>query len=739
MKRIICILLCMVLLLGLVPIMTFAYEEVISVSSCEGGEISVNLAASVDSLIVAGFKSNKLIDCALKKDCVPGNYCFSLIPCYTYKVFAWNSLQRPVCQPLEIKDDSSIVLREEKDVTLPTLDDSVAVALGAAVSEYAQASVALQQIQELFAGEEAFAAIKDNPDLYMQYSKMLSETIGLLQNVTPSLAALDAVAQNQIDEINDGISLISSAEVSLQSNDEVISWAENLSKQFDALEGNNRVQQLAKNMGCDVKTAYKALTTAQDVLYKRYTADANCYENWEKAMVAVKATSKVAFFVCATAATAGATTVAAVPAALTTGTVTAGGAAGIMVGAADVGIELGVDTAKIIIGGNAKGDKIIQQAEDKLKPVTDGLLLYSLCTVGIANKAERLAFLGDIGQRGKEIYDNITIKSDKDGNLKGDIISLDNSDSSAAAEVGKEKGLPPGEDLLDDSMETAVERIDNDYKKTKEELSQLLKDEGIIETDKDFNKLIKDFNDEVVEDVNNPDPNPNPNPNPPRRERIVEYYDLDTGELTGVTCYDSKGNTVWRRSYVKGKVSSFLTNEWDENGDRIETLIRYFQDPVTNIYTTQIDWIRKSKYIGGSYTNEKLLEEIDYNDNGTIGEHTYYDVAGNYHHKTYDSNGQISLDTTKYPDRVHQLSYYTSNDPNVSLDRIGHLQYEYEYPKIPENEMFVYIYTVRKEWTALKRSNYTDKCYEYGWHCDTWNGSYMEGSFELIYTEPMQD
>lgn len=574
----------------------------------------------------------------------------------------------------------------------------------------------------------------------MQYSKMLSETINSLQDVTPSLTALDAVTQNQIDEINDDISLMSGMRASLQSADEVMNWAEELSRQFDALEGNNRVQQLAKNMGCDVKTAYTALTAAQEVLYKRYSADADCYANWEKAMVAIKGTSKVAFYVCATAATAGATTIAAVPAALTSGTVTAGGAAGILVGAADVGIELGVDAAKIIVGGNAKGDKIIQDTEDKLKPVTDGLLLYSLCTLNTANGAEKLAFLGDIGQRGKEIYDSITIKSDENGNLKADITSLDNSNPSAS-EVAKEKGLPSGEDALDANAETAVERLEDEHGKSKEELARLLKDESIIETEKDFNKLIKDFNDRVVEEVNNPDPDPgDPDPHPPQNERIVESYDMETGELTGITCYDSKGRDVWRRTYYKGRVSNFSTNEWDENGDRIETWTRYFQDPVTGLYTTQIDWIRKTKYIGGSYTNEQLLEEIDYNDNGTIGE--VYKKFENYsNRKVYDENGLISMDVTRYPDRTHEYSYYTSNDPNVpGVDRIGHLQYEHEYHEEFISEyVSLPVYTIKKEWTAVKRSNYVDKCYEYGWNYSVWNGSYMESGFQLVSTSPMPE
>ena len=737
MKRILSILLCAVLLCSLMPHTVFAADEVLSLSSKEHGEIEVRLTAPAALLVAAAYQNGKMIACETKKDCTAGVYGFSLPASYRYKVFAWDGSSSPLCKALEITDDSSIVLQEETDVTLPTLDDSVAASLGAAVSKYAAASLALLQIQTLFANEEDFAAIKDDHDKLLQYSEMLSETMELLQDSTPSLAALDAVTQDQIDKINDNISLLSAEGTSLQSNEEVFSWAEKLSKEFDALEGNNRVQQLAKNMGCDVKTAYKALTTAQEVLYKGYTADADCYEAWEKAMIAVKATSKVALYVCAVAATAGAATVAAVPAALTTGTVSAGTAAGLMVGAADVGVELGVDAAKIIIGGNAKGDRIIQQAEDQLKPVTDGLLLYSLCTLNSATSAEKLAFLGDIGQRGKEIYDNITLKSDENGALKADIVSLNNSDPSAAAEVAEKKGLPSGENALDPDAQVTVERLEDEHGKDKAELAALLEKEGIIKTDGDFNKLIEDYNKEIVEEINVPKPTPHPDPDPPRNERIVEYYDSETGNLSSVICKDSKGNEVWRRSYENGKVSNFSTNEWDENGDRIQTWTKYFRDPVTGLYTTQIDWVRKSKYKGTSYTNEQLLEEIDYNDNGTIGE-VYKKFETYSTRRMYDTNGSLSLDITMYPDHTHEFSYYTTDDPNVpGVDRIGHLQHEYDYYEQYYSEYYsVTVYTVKKEWTAVRVTNAAEKRYDYGWNYTYTStaAGFIDSGFELVYS-----
>ena len=728
-KRVFSILLCAVLLCGLLPCAVTAEGETLSLVSCTNGELTVSLAAPAERLVAAAYRDGMLSDCEVKDSCAPGEYRFSLPAGCRYKVFALDSRGVPVCEALEVTAAQALLLREEADVPLPTLDDSVATVLGAAVSEYAGFSMTMQQIQTLFADEEAFEALENDAALLQQYSMMLSEAMDSLQDVMPALTALDAVTQKQIDDISEEIALQSA---SLQSADEVMTWAEELTKQFDALEGNNRVQQLAKNMGCDVKTAYNALTAAQEAIYQRYNADADCYENWEKAMIAVKATSKVAFFVCATAATAGATTLAAVPAALTTGTVSVAGAAGILAGTVDVSIELGVDTAKIVLGNSSP---IVEKVEDTLKPVTDGLLLYSLCTLNTANGAEKLAFLGDIGMRAKEAYDSITVKSDENGNLKADIIRLDKSDPDAAAEALQELELPSPEAAPDGTMEAEVEQFQDAYEKSEAELTELLKDEGIIESDGEFTELLIDYNETVVSEYHRIY-----REDDPHYARIVESYDSTTGELSGVTCYDAKGQRKWTKYYTDGRVRSDVTCEWDENGDLLEVWNHYVQDPLTGFYTTQLDWIDRYRYVGGIRTREEKLETLDYNPNGTVAQHWYKDLAGNTHDEQYDGSGVMSTNTIRYPDRTYQASYYTSNDPNVpGVNRVGHLQFIHEYPKIPENEMFVYVYTIREEWTARKSYNYTDKLIEYGWNHSVWNGSYMEGSFELVSSEPMPE
>ena len=727
-RRMICILLCAVLLCGLLPCAAAAGTDVLTLISCENGRLTVGLGASVSTLVACSYQDGRLSGSAVKQNCAPGSYSFTLPDCYQYKVFALDGSGIPVCEALEVKDASSVLRREETDVPLPTLDDSVAIALGAAVSEYARFSLTMLEIQSLFADEEAFAALENDAALLQQVHGMLFEAMDSLQDVMPALTALDAVTQKQIDEITEEIALQS---VSLQSADEVMTWAEELTKQFDALEGNNRVQQLAKNMGCDVKTAYNALTAAQEVLFQGYNADADCYQNWENAMIAVKATSKVAFFVCATAATAGAASIAAVPAALTTGTVSVAGAAGILAGTVDVSIELGVDTAKLVLGNSSP---IVEKVEDTLKPVTDGLLLFSLCTLNTANGAEKLAFLGDLGQRAKELYDSITVKSDENGNLKADITRLDRSDPDAAAEILREKELPSPEDAPEGTMEAEVEQFRDAHEKSEAELTELLRDEGIIKNDAEFTELLIDYNETVVNEYHHI------YENHPNYARIVESYDSTTGELSGITCYDAKGNRKWSRYYTEGRVHCDVTCEWDENGDLLEVWNHYAQDPLTGFFTTQLDWIDRYRYVGGIRTREEKLETLDYNPNGTVAQHWYKDLAGNTHDEQYDGSGVMSTNTIRYPDRTYQASYYTYNDPNVpGVNRVGHLQFIHEYPKIPENEMFVYVYTIREEWTAVKRYNYTDKLIEYGWNHSVWNGSYMEGRFELVYSEPMPE
>jgi hypothetical protein len=85
---------------------------------------------------------------------------------------------------------------------------------------------------------------------------------------------------------------------------------ENLTKQYDALKGAQRYQQLAKQLGTDAKTAYEQMALAQKIIHNAAELEeaegvVNAYTESINYLQGVKTASKVGVFVVGTVVTGG--------------------------------------------------------------------------------------------------------------------------------------------------------------------------------------------------------------------------------------------------------------------------------------------------------------------------------------------------------------------------------------------------------------------------------------------------
>lgn len=163
-------------------------------------------------------------------------------------------------------------------------------------------------------------------------------------------------------------------------------WAESLTKQYDALKGAKRVQQLAEQLGTDARTAYKQMALAQEIIRGQATADAAFWDEMTKAAQAVKTASKVGLLGISMVATGG-------------GSVALLEGAGLLVGGVDCIVDVAETGSTIILGEGNQVAVAFGDIKDKLGPVSSlvGLATLNLSGVGKAAKdtTEALVYITD--------------------------------------------------------------------------------------------------------------------------------------------------------------------------------------------------------------------------------------------------------------------------------------------------------------------------------------------------------
>ena len=187
---------------------------------------------------------------------------------------------------------------------------------------------------------------------------------------------------------NSGISLANFPGQVIDKN----AWAENLTKQYDALRGGQRYKQLAQQLGIDTKTAIEQMELAQKIIRNaadleeaqaevaEYTRSINTVEGYKTA-------SKVGLFVGATVATGGGTLTA-----LAGSSMSLPVAGAVIVGGVDCIVDVGQTTSSIILGDEHQVTVDFKEAGEVIQPIS---MVVSLVTLDPTSTVEELAFLGE--------------------------------------------------------------------------------------------------------------------------------------------------------------------------------------------------------------------------------------------------------------------------------------------------------------------------------------------------------
>lgn len=168
-------------------------------------------------------------------------------------------------------------------------------------------------------------------------------------------------------------------------------WAENLTKQYDALRGAKRYQQLAEQLGTDARTAYEQMVLAQKIIrnaaeLEEAEAVVNAWTESINYLQGVKTTSKVAMLGWSMAATGG-------------GSVGLLEGAGLLVGGVDCIVDIAETGSTIILGENSQAAVAFGDIKETLGPVSSlvGLVTLNPSEVGKTAKdtAEALVYITD--------------------------------------------------------------------------------------------------------------------------------------------------------------------------------------------------------------------------------------------------------------------------------------------------------------------------------------------------------
>lgn len=164
-------------------------------------------------------------------------------------------------------------------------------------------------------------------------------------------------------------------------------WAEKLTKQYDAIKGNQTIRQLAQQLGTDARSAFEQLALAQEILHDEAMLDAAHWDKVLKIYQGVKTTCKVGLFVTATIASGGGTV-----AALQTSSMSLGAAGATIVGGTDCIVDVAVTGSTIILGEKDQVTVAFNDIKDKLAPVS---AVVGLISFNGGETGEQLAYLGD--------------------------------------------------------------------------------------------------------------------------------------------------------------------------------------------------------------------------------------------------------------------------------------------------------------------------------------------------------
>lgn len=712
-KRFISLFLALTLLAGVLPAHAADQTELTG-GQWENGRFSIrfNAPSSVTAtLMAASYDNGRMTQVKTQPNVKGGDTAVfdGLNEAYLVRVFAIDPTSgRPLCdrevvrEPDYLDPDDMVVFHDT--VSLPTADPEVTRALSSALSSYAQVMLALSEVDRYLtetddSGQTRLDAVSSSsggrllpggigkdlprrPDLNVTVPVMapvirlpeahptfdpsmdkVNDALTRCGQMAKANAVLAAAAEREAAVLQSEVKAMEAVSLQGGVSDEQLAWAKSITEHYDAIESNKKIAQLARDMGCDAKRAYAQLVVAQNILQGHYAnVEGDLNEFWEKRMIAAKAGCKVGLFVCATIATGG-TAAASATAAAPLGYVTATEAAGIVVGAVDATLEVTSAGAKIIFGPDSK---VVKRLDDTMKPLSDATLVFGLFTGGGSSAGEKLAFLGDLGFRAKELYDSFTLKEDGEGGVTADVLTLKAEDGETVKDMAEklldvDTGFDqqPGEMTADEVLEDFVADRPCDDAFLEDIIADMELDVDLEEIAESFELEVKqeldeDFNDFYYEELDSFD-------------HLQQVFDGD-GNLIREYYYGGNRQLEWSRFYdaPTGQLTmeQFYFDGPEENQRLVSVYTYYLNKDLPEppeeglrLYTYSVhEYPEFQKNYYGDLGNGQFGESYLFNADGTLSR---YETAG--YAETYEGNDEllsVSLDNEDGTRTTY--SYYTS-------------------------------------------------------------------------------
>ncbi len=293
------------------------------------------------------------------------------------------------------------VEREPEPQAVQTANEATAIALRQYVyarlltEAFLTADSSAMTAEELSEMADELLLAWENAELFSSTAMELTDKAVLLLEM-PTVKQTSAVGQPQaafmtLAAAPLNFSLVAYAAESGRKIDPQ-TWAENLTKQYDALKGAKRYQQLAQQLGTDAKTAYEQMALAQKIIHNAAELEeaegvVNAYTESINYLQGVKTASKVGVFVVGTVVTGGGSLTA-----LSTSSLTLAQTAGTIVSGVDCIVDVAATGSNIILGENHQVTVGFDDVKNKLAPVS---AVVGLASFNPGETGEQLAYIGD--------------------------------------------------------------------------------------------------------------------------------------------------------------------------------------------------------------------------------------------------------------------------------------------------------------------------------------------------------
>ena len=293
------------------------------------------------------------------------------------------------------------VEREPEPQALQTANEATAIALRQYVyarlltEAFLTADASAMTAEELSEMADELLLAWENAELFSSTAMELTDKAVLLLEM-PTVKQTSAVGQPQaafmtLAAAPLNFSLVAYAAESGRKIDPQ-TWAENLTRQYDALKGAQRYQQLAQQLGTDAKTAYEQMALAQKIISNAAELEeaegvVNAWTESINYLQGVKTASKVGIFVVGAVATGGGSL-----ATLPASSFTLSQTALTVVGGVDCIVDVGATGSNIILGENHQVTVGFNDLKDKLAPIT---AVVGLVSFNPGETGEQLAYIGD--------------------------------------------------------------------------------------------------------------------------------------------------------------------------------------------------------------------------------------------------------------------------------------------------------------------------------------------------------